>query len=119
MSLKPLSGESLCNVYFVEVSFELASILSFIKALGEDKKVYKIQELPKSQDSNDSNPTQQSTPLIDDEITRGRRSIYQNNLYSLHVGFNGRKAARSRYKQLLPQNFSNDPVLESRARMWL
>jgi hypothetical protein len=86
---------------------------------GEHEKVYKIPELSSSQDSTDSNPRQQPLSFVDDEITRRRRSIYQNNLYSLHVGFYGRKVTRSRYKQLLPKDFSNDAVLESRAKIWL
>ncbi|KAF5021467.1 hypothetical protein F66182_6488 [Fusarium sp. NRRL 66182] len=99
---------------------------------SEDKgqvKVYKVPEhseqgnvsaqLPGRQTSDDSDLEQHSPWLFDDEITRRRRFIYLNNLYSFHVGFNRRQVSRPRYVELLPRDFMTDPQLVTRARTWL
>lgn len=49
------------------------------------------------------------------EAVLRRRSIYRENLYSLHVGAN----RISRYTTLTPQLFASDPELVSRARTWI
>lgn len=54
-----------------------------------------------------------------EEAIQKRRFIYRNKLYSLHVGSNSRQPAKSRYRELSPQLFVDDPELISRARMWL
>ncbi|KAL7619754.1 hypothetical protein AAE478_010296 [Parahypoxylon ruwenzoriense] len=57
-------------------------------------------------------PPQRAT--ADDALLR-RRYVYQNQLYSLHVGSN----QRSGYRDLSPQIFERDPEMASRARAWL
>ncbi|KAK8050186.1 RING finger protein [Apiospora phragmitis] len=62
---------------------------------------------------------QQSVDLVppgaEDEAVLLRREVYQDQLYSLHVGSN----RVSQYRDLTPQLFEQDPTLVSRARMWL
>ncbi|CAG8972616.1 hypothetical protein HYALB_00005385 [Hymenoscyphus albidus] len=53
-------------------------------------------------------------PTADEAILR-RRHIYQNKLFSLHVGSN----RLSRFRDLTPQLFTNDAELISRARKWI
>lgn len=53
-------------------------------------------------------------PTADEAILR-RRHIYQNKLFSLHVGSN----RLSRFRDLTPQLFTNDSELVSRARKWI
>lgn len=53
-------------------------------------------------------------PTADEAILR-RRHIYQNNLFSLHVGSN----RLSRFRDLTPQLFTSDSELISRARKWI
>jgi hypothetical protein len=53
-------------------------------------------------------------PSEDEAVVR-RRQIYRDGLYSLHIGTN----RITRYRELAPQLFEQDPDLVSRARMWL
>lgn len=55
------------------------------------------------------------TPPTPDESLLRRRHIYENQLFSLHVGSN----RVSRFKDLTPQLFSSDSELISRARKWI
>ncbi|RDW78242.1 hypothetical protein BP5796_06094 [Coleophoma crateriformis] len=55
-----------------------------------------------------------ATPTPDEALLR-RRYIYQNQLYSLHVGSN----RMSRFRDLTPQLFSSDAELVTRARKWI
>jgi hypothetical protein len=57
-------------------------------------------------------PTSPQTP---NEALMRRRYIYQNQLFSLHVGSN----RLSRFRDLTPQLFSSDSELISRARKWI
>ncbi|ETS73482.1 hypothetical protein PFICI_14428 [Pestalotiopsis fici W106-1] len=50
-----------------------------------------------------------------DEAIIRRRQIYRHGLYSMHVGTN----RNTRYRELTPQLFEQDPDLVSRTRMWL
>ncbi|KAK1979206.1 hypothetical protein LZ30DRAFT_751578 [Colletotrichum cereale] len=61
-----------------------------------------------------AHPTRTSTPSQDEAIAR-RRAVYRNQLYSLHVGSN----RISRYRDLMPQLFTSDAELVSRARTFL
>ncbi|KAE9369526.1 hypothetical protein N431DRAFT_427690 [Stipitochalara longipes BDJ] len=55
-------------------------------------------------------------PLVTaDEALLRRRHIYQNKLYSLHVGTN----RVSRFRDLTPSLFASDTELTSRARKWI
>ncbi|RFU26207.1 hypothetical protein B7463_g10139, partial [Scytalidium lignicola] len=54
-------------------------------------------------------------PPTEDEAILRRRHVYQNQLYSLHVGSN----RVSRFRDLTPQLFSRDAELISRARKWI
>ncbi|OHF04419.1 hypothetical protein CORC01_00271 [Colletotrichum orchidophilum] len=58
--------------------------------------------------------TRTLTPSQDEAITR-RRTVYRNQLYSLHVGSN----RISRYRDLTPQMFASDTELVSHARTFL
>ncbi len=53
-------------------------------------------------------------PTADAALLR-RRYIYRNQLYSLHVGSN----RVSRFRDLMPQMFTSDAELVSRARKWI
>lgn len=53
-------------------------------------------------------------PSPDHALLR-RRHVYQDQLYSFHVGSN----RVSRYRELTPQLFKTDPELQRRARMWM
>ncbi|KAI9825328.1 MAG: hypothetical protein M1819_000574 [Sarea resinae] len=55
-----------------------------------------------------------SPPSPDTAVLR-RRHVYRNQLYSLHVGSN----RLSRFRDLSPRLFSQDPELVSRARKWI
>ena len=50
-----------------------------------------------------------------DQAIRARRRIYEDRLFSLHVGSN----RLSRFQDLTPQKFCRDAELISRARMWV
>lgn len=54
-------------------------------------------------------------PVTVDEALGRRRRIYQQQLYSLHVG----TSPRTGYRDLTPQAFETDTELVSRARRWL
>ncbi|KAK8125903.1 uncharacterized protein PG998_001662 [Apiospora kogelbergensis] len=54
-------------------------------------------------------------PIVEDGAVLFRRTIYREQLYSLHVGSN----RVSQYRDLTPRLFEQDPSLVSRARMWL
>jgi hypothetical protein len=53
-------------------------------------------------------------PTPDEAILR-RRRVYQNHLYSLHVGSN----RVSQFQVLTPQLFTSNPTLVTRARKWI
>jgi hypothetical protein len=53
--------------------------------------------------------------VTEDEAVIRRRQIYRDGLYSLHVGTN----RITRYRELTPRLFEQDPDLVSRTRMWL
>ncbi|KAK7754358.1 hypothetical protein SLS62_003651 [Diatrype stigma] len=54
-------------------------------------------------------------PATEDEVLVRRRRVYQQQLYSLHVG----TSPRTGYRDLTPATFESDPELVSRARRWL
>lgn len=54
-------------------------------------------------------------PPTEDEAILKRRHVYQNQLYSLHVGSN----RVSRFRDLTPQLFNRDAELMTRARKWI
>ena len=54
-------------------------------------------------------------PITEDEILVRRRRVYQQQLYSLHVG----TSPGTGYRDLTPQAFETDAELVSRARRWL
>ncbi|KAF1843911.1 uncharacterized protein K460DRAFT_288608 [Cucurbitaria berberidis CBS 394.84] len=55
------------------------------------------------------------SPPIEDVALRGRREVYQRNLYSLHVGSN----RFSGYRDITPQMVASSPDLQSKARAWI
>ncbi|KAK1580205.1 uncharacterized protein LY79DRAFT_311853 [Colletotrichum navitas] len=59
-------------------------------------------------------PTRTFTPSQNEAIAR-RRTVYRDQMYSLHVGSN----RISRYRDLTPQLFASDAELVSRARTFL
>ncbi|KAF2965712.1 hypothetical protein GQX73_g7829 [Xylaria multiplex] len=54
-------------------------------------------------------------PVAPDDTIIRRQQVYRNRLYSLHVGSN----TRSRYRDITPALFGQEPELVSRARAWL
>ncbi|KAK2015412.1 hypothetical protein LZ32DRAFT_579972 [Colletotrichum eremochloae] len=61
-----------------------------------------------------AHPTRTFTPSQNEAIAR-RRTVYRDQMYSLHVGSN----RISRYRDLTPQLFASDAELVSRARTFL
>lgn len=55
------------------------------------------------------------TPPTPDQALLKRRHVYQNQLFSLHVGSN----RVSRFRDLTPALFNSDAELTSRARKWI
>ncbi|KAL3426240.1 RING finger domain protein [Phlyctema vagabunda] len=60
-------------------------------------------------------PYIQEPPPTPDQAILRRRHIYENQLFSLHVGSN----RMSRFRDLTPQLFNSDAELISRARKWV
>ncbi|KAF2851210.1 hypothetical protein T440DRAFT_449171 [Plenodomus tracheiphilus IPT5] len=55
------------------------------------------------------------SPPVEDAALRRRRVVYQQKLYSLHMGSN----PYSGYRDLTPQMIANSDDLQSRARTWI
>ncbi|OAP58804.1 hypothetical protein AYL99_06101 [Fonsecaea erecta] len=62
-----------------------------------------------------NNPRGVHPGALKDTALDFRRQVYQQRLYSLHVGTN----RISRYRNLTPSSFATDERLTSRARMWI
>ncbi|KAI9713137.1 MAG: hypothetical protein M1820_001122 [Bogoriella megaspora] len=106
----------LCGSEVHEVHYELSEH-------ENPRKVYKVPKSSGEPDNSNENtdeyrPTQPQLPYEIEAVQR-RRSVYSRDLYSLHVGSNRRQPSDLAYREISPQLFREDPLLISRARMWI
>lgn len=85
------------------------------RRIGENLTPYRFRNVPQNA-GHRSHDRPNSTPLHpEDGALSQRRRVYQEKLYSLHVGAN----SVSRYRDFTPQDYVSSTTLQSRARMFL